>query len=115
MSVHEHPQTQEGIRGAPEQGRPAHRTAAIALGVGGTVAAFVGAFILLGGDSNYVQFGWADPVPATDVDAGWGYMLLTVGTISLVIAAILAVRGRRTHAAADAAAPVEPAQRSDVH
>jgi TRAP-type C4-dicarboxylate transport system permease small subunit len=108
MSVHEHPRTQEGIRGSPEQGRPARRTAAIALGVGGTVAAFVGAFILLGGDSSYVQFGWADPVPATDVDAGWGYGLLIVATISLAAAAILAVRDRRSRATADVNALVEP-------
>ena len=108
MSVHEHPQTQEVVRGSPTNGRPRHRTATIALGIGGVVAAFIGAFILLGGDNSYVQFGWAEPVPATDVDAGWGYVLVIVGTIGVVIAAILAVRDRRTHAGADAAAPVEP-------
>ncbi len=110
MSVHEHPQPQEVVRGSPTHARDGHRTTVIALGVGGAGAGLLGAFILLGGDNSYVQFGWADPVPATDVDSAWGYMLLTVGTISLVIAAILAVRGRRTHAAADAAAPVEPPQ-----
>jgi len=108
MSVHEHPQTQEVDRGSPTDGRPGHRKAAIVLGVVGAVAAFLGAFILLGGDNSSIQFGWADPVPATDVDAGWGYGLLIVGTISLVIAAIVAVRDRGTHAASAATAPVEP-------
>jgi len=108
MSVHEHPQTQEVARGSPTNARPRRRSVAIALGVGGAIAAFVGAFILLGRDNSSIQFGWADPVPATDVDAGWGYGLLIVGTISLVIAAILAVRDRRAHAASAATAPVEP-------
>lgn len=108
MTVHEQPHTQEVARGSPTHGRPGHRTAAIALGVGGAVAAFVGAFILLGGDNSNIQVGWADPVPATDVDAVWGYVLVIVGTIGVVIAAILAVRDRRSHAAADATVPAEP-------
>jgi len=107
MSVHEHPQTQDVVRGSTAGRRAGHRSAAIAFGLCGAVAAFVGLFILLGGDDSYVQFGWADPVPATDIDPGWGFGLLAAGIVGLVIAAALAIRDRRTHAYGDAALPVE--------
>ena len=66
-----------------------------ALGIFGAIAAFIGAFILLAGENQYVGLGGDLSWRVGAIGPGWGYGLLAAGVLLLVGAASLVVWERR--------------------
>lgn len=64
------------------------------LGVVGAIAAFLGAFILLGGDEQSIGLGGEASWTVAEIDPAWGYGLLVVGVTGLLAAVLLALRNR---------------------
>lgn len=61
----------------------------------GVIGSFVGTFILVAPDDQYVGLGGAGTSWAVgDIDPAWGYGMLLGGVLMLVVAAVLAIRDR---------------------
>jgi hypothetical protein len=65
-----------------------------AMGVVGAIAAFLGGFILLGGDNQSIGLGGDVSWQVSDIDPLWGYGLLVAGILAVLAAATLALRAR---------------------
>lgn len=65
------------------------------LGIGGTVAAFLGLFILLADEDQYVGIGGDWSWRVGDITPEWGIGLLVGGIAALVILGIWAIARRR--------------------
>lgn len=65
------------------------------LAVLGAIGAFVGTFILVGPEDQWVGLGGQTSWRVGDIAAGWGYGLLVAGVVALAGAAALVARGRR--------------------
>jgi hypothetical protein len=79
-----------------------------ALGIIGAIAAFVGAFILLGGDDQSVGLGGEASWQVGEIDPAWGFGLLIGGAIALAVALALAIHDRNHRT------PGEPASSSGM-
>ena len=89
---------------APRANRTGFRVTEWVLGIVGAIAAFVGAFILLGGDDQSVGLGGEVSWRVGDIDQAWGFGLLIAGAVALVVAIALAIRDRTHRTAGEAAA-----------
>jgi hypothetical protein len=69
------------------------------LGIVGAIAAFVGGFILLGGDNQWVGVGGEASWRVSEIDPAWGYGLLAVGGLALMAMVGLVVHDRRRRGA----------------
>jgi len=70
------------------------------LGIVGAIAAFLGAFILVGGENEYLGLGGDLTWRVGDIPAGWAYGLLSVGGVLLLLTLVLVlgdIRGKRVH------------------
>lgn len=65
------------------------------LGIVGAIAAFVGAFILLGSEDQYVGLGGEVSWAVSEIDPTWGWGLLLTGGIFVITGIALALRDRR--------------------
>ncbi len=65
------------------------------LGIVGAIAAFMGLFILYAGGDQYVGLGGDLTWRVGDIASGWGYGLLIVGVVMLVVTVASAVRDLR--------------------
>lgn len=65
------------------------------LGIVGAVAAFLGFFVLVGGEDQYVGLGGEASWRVGDIAPAWGYSLLAGGLALVVVAVLLATRDRR--------------------
>jgi hypothetical protein len=65
-----------------------------ALGIVGAIAAFVGGFILLGGDNQSVGLGGEASWRVGEIDPAWGYGLLAGGAALLLITLGLVIHDR---------------------
>jgi hypothetical protein len=65
------------------------------LGIVGTVAAFLGGFILLGGENQSIGLGGEASWRVSDIDPAWGYGLLIGGGLLLLTTLGLVARDRR--------------------
>lgn len=86
------------LRGDMPDPPPAHRggfrVTEWVLGIAGVIAAFLGAFILLAGDEQYVGVGGGYSWRVGDISPAWGYGLLSGGVLLLVVSAALVLRDR---------------------
>lgn len=64
-------------------------------GIVGAIAAFLGLFVLYAGGDQYVGLGGDFTWRVGDIASGWGYGLLLVGVVMLVVAVASAVRDLR--------------------
>ena len=64
------------------------------LGIVGGIAAFLGTFILLGGEDQSLGLGGEMSWRVGEIDPAWGYGLLAVGVVALLGMAALVVRAR---------------------
>ncbi len=65
------------------------------LGIVGAIAAFVGAFILLGSEEQYVGLGGDVSWAVGEIDPAWGWGPILVGGVFISIGVALAWRDRR--------------------
>jgi hypothetical protein len=65
------------------------------LGIFGGIAAFLGLFILLGDEGQYVGFGGDWSWRVGDIAAGWAYFLLIAGVVLLAGALAMVYAGRK--------------------
>jgi hypothetical protein len=75
--------------------RAGFRVTEWALGIVGAIAAFVGGFILLGGDNQYVGLGGEASWRVGDIDPAWGYGLIAGGAALLLTTLGLVIHDRR--------------------
>lgn len=87
--------------------RAGFRVTEWALGIVGAIAAFVGGFILLGGDNQSIGLGGEASWRVGEIDPAWGYGLLAAGAALLLITLGMVVHDRRR-------APGAPAPRSGM-
>lgn len=71
-----------------------YRVTTWALGIVGAIAAFLGAFILLGGDEQSIGLGGEVSWTVGEIDPAWGYGLLIFGALALLGTLVLALRLR---------------------
>lgn len=80
--------------------RAGYRVTAWVLGIFGVIGAFIGAFILLAPDDQYVGLGGETTSwPVGEIAPAWGYGMLIGGLLLMAIAAVLAIRDRGRGAA----------------
>jgi hypothetical protein len=72
-----------------------YRVTEAVLGIVGAIAAFVGTFILVGGEDQYVGLGGEASWAVGDIAPAWGYGLLIGGVVAVLAALALAVRDHR--------------------
>lgn len=75
--------------------RAGFRVTEWALGIVGAIAAFVGGFILLGGDNQSIGLGGEVSWRVSEIDPSWGYGLLAGGAALLLIMLGLVVHDHR--------------------
>jgi hypothetical protein len=83
------------------RGRAGYRVTEWALGIWGAIAAFVGGFILVGGDNASVGLGGEVSWKVQDIDPAWGYGLLIGGALAVIGALLLAWYDRTHHGPED--------------
>ena len=91
MAVHT---SASGTTTAPLR-RTGYRVTEMVLGIVGAIAAFVGSFILLGGEDQSVGLGGEASWTVGEIDPAWGYGLLIGGVVAILAALGLALRDRR--------------------
>jgi len=84
-------------------GSPGWQTAEWLLGILGGIGAFLGVFILLADDDQYVGIGGDWSWRVGDISSAWAYGLLIGGGFLLLAALVMLVRGRDRAAQATAA------------
>jgi 2TM domain len=65
------------------------------LGIVGACVALLGVFILYGGEDQYVGMGGDLSWRVGDIASWWGYGMVVVGLVLLVVAAVVAIRDLR--------------------
>jgi hypothetical protein len=73
-----------------------HRIGAWALGVGGGIAAFMGAFILLADEDQWVGTGGSLSWRVGDVSPAWGYGLLGASVLTLIVVVAMVLHDHET-------------------
>jgi hypothetical protein len=103
---------QHGTSAPRVPSKPAHRfrVTTVVLGLVGAIATFLGAFVLLAGDDQWIGLGGEVSWRVGDIDPAWGYGLLIGGGLILLATVALAIRDR----AAPVAAATEPSGWADV-
>ena len=86
------------------------RVSELVLGILGAVALFMGAFVLLAGDDQYVGLGGEASWRVGDIGLAWAIGLLAVGAV-VVLADVVLVRWERHR---DVSAVAAPSGRTDI-
>lgn len=82
-------------RHATSFGQGTLRVSEWVLGIVGAIAAFLGLFILLGGEDQYVGLGGEASWRVGDIASAWGYGLLAGGLAFVLVGVLLATRDHR--------------------
>lgn len=90
-------------------GRSGLRVSERVLTVVGGIAAFLGVFILLGGDNQYIEIGGDVSWRVSDLSVLWGWGLAAAGTAMLLTALTLYRRDRRR-----SPTQVQPSNQADL-
>ena len=99
MAIHSAPAPHAAEPAQSPSRRGRFTVTAWVLGILGVIGTVEGAFILLGGDDQWVGIGGEASWRVGEVDPAWGYGLLGLGIVALLVALFLALRARNIPAA----------------